>query len=155
MTRLAVALGLMWCAMPLVGAAAQLIDVRPAPAQGCKGTPTADSTIYDAEEAAPGPQLRAFGRLEYPTALREAGVNGGVTLAYVVNADGRIDSSVVAMSASDSAFIAPARATVLASRFWPGCRAGIPVRVQVTQSFRFEAKHFDSRGFLIRPKGGG
>ena len=91
-----------------------------------------------------------------PTALREAGGKGGVTLAYVVNADGRTDSSnVVVMNASDSTLIAPARAVVVGSRFWPGCRAGIPVRVQVTQSFGFEAKNYDSRGFLIRPKGGG
>ncbi|MBL0179620.1 MAG: energy transducer TonB [Gemmatimonadetes bacterium] len=143
-------------AIPLLGVAAQQIDVRPAPSQGCTGAPTADSTIYDADEASPGPQLRSFRRLEMPTALREAGGKGGVTLAYVVNADGRIDSSnVVVMTVSDSAFIAPARATVLGSRFWPGCRSGVPVRVQVTQSFGFEAKNYDSRGFLIRPKRGG
>lgn len=91
-----------------------------------------------------------------PTALRDAGGKGGVTLAYVVNADGRVESSnVVVMNASDSTLIAPARAVVVGSRFWPGCRGGIPVRVQVTQSFGFEAKNYDSRGFLIRPKGGG
>ena len=151
-----IALALLWCGVPFLGIAAQQIDVRPAPPEGCKGTPTADSTIYDAEEASPGPQLRSFRRLEMPTALREAGGKGGVTLAYVVNADGRVDSSnVVVMTVSDSTLIAPARAVVVGSRFWPGCRAGIPVRVQVTQSFGFEAKNFDSRGFLIRPKGGG
>lgn len=151
-----IALALLWCGLPLLGIAAQQIDVRPAPRQGCTGTPTADSTIYDAEETSPGPQLRSFRTLEMPTALRDAGGKGGVTLAYVVNADGRVDSSnVVVMTVSDSALIAPARATVLGSRFWPGCRAGIPVRVQVTQSFGFQAKNDDSRGFLIRPKGGG
>ena len=143
-----IALAMLWCGLPLLGIAAQQIDVRPAPPEGCKGTPTADSTIYDAEEASPGPQLRSFRRLEMPTALREAGGKGGVTLAYVVIAYGRTDSS-------NSTLIAPARAVVVGSRFWPGCRAGIPVRVQVTQSFGFEAKNYDSRGFLIRPKGGG
>ena len=72
-------------AIPLLGVAAQQIDVRPAPSQGCKGTPTVDSTIYDADEASPGPQLRSFRRLEMPTALRDAGGKGGVTLAYVIN----------------------------------------------------------------------
>ena len=97
-----IVLALLWCGVPLLGIAAQQIDVRPAPPQGCKGTPTADSTIYDADEASPGPQLRSFRRLEMPTALRDAGGKGGVTLA-----------------------------------------AG------------FEAKNYDSRGFLIRPKRGG
>ena len=112
------ALALLWCGVPLLGIAAQQIDVRPAPPQGCKGPPTADSTIYDAEETSPGPQLRSFRRLEMPTALRDAGGKGGVTLAYVVNADGRVESSnVVVMNASDSTLIAPARAVVVGSRF--------------------------------------
>lgn len=149
-------LGMLLCALPMRRATAQQIDVQPAPRQGCTGVPTADSTIYDAEETSPAPQLRSFRRLEIPTAVREAGGKGGVTLAYVINADGKVDgSNVVVMSVSDSAFIAPARATVLGSRFWPGCRSGVPVRVQVTQSFGFEAKNYDSRGFLIRPKSGG
>ncbi|MBK7596348.1 MAG: TonB family protein [Gemmatimonadetes bacterium] len=106
----------------------------------CTG-PVADNRVFAFDEVHVPPAYRDGPAVRYPAALRQAGVSGRATLSYIVNGDGAVDStSVTVVSATNPAFEAPSRTVVAATRFWPGCRDGTPVRTRVTQAIMFDAK---------------
>jgi TonB family protein len=77
----------------------------------------------------------------YPSSLKAAGVEGSVTIEFVIGTNGSADSSSVQIIAADfDAFGESARDAVLQSRFRPGRSNGVPVRVRVRQMVRFLVK---------------
>jgi TonB family protein len=68
----------------------------------------------------------------YPSHLRQAGIQGGVLVAAVVDTLGRIEPySIHPISASHNDFVEPALITVRSCRYRPGRLHARPVRVQV------------------------
>jgi small basic protein len=64
-----------------------------------------------------------------------------VGLTFVVRCDGRADSTtIVVVSATDSAFVAPAIRAVLQSIYRPAVFRGQKVATTVPQSVRFKAE---------------
>ncbi len=74
----------------------------------------------------------------YPGVLRLAGVEGRVTLEFVVGTDGRVEgSSIRVMATTNADFDAPSIEAVRGSRFRPARIGGRPVRQLVSQLVRF------------------
>jgi TonB family protein len=74
----------------------------------------------------------------YPRALEAAGIRGRVVLQYVVDTTGITEpGSVRVMAATDSAFAAPSREAILATRFAPARVRGHVVRQLVRQTLVF------------------
>ncbi len=79
--------------------------------------------------------------LHYPEILRAAGVQGVVVIAFVIDTVGQVEqSSIQVLSASNPAFVAPARAVVVGSRYRPGSVRGIRVRSMAHQRIEFHIK---------------
>jgi TonB family protein len=84
------------------------------------------------------PSLIAPGRLRYPPVLAEAGIDGAVTLTFVIDTAGKIDpSGMEIVSATHPGFIEAAKEVVSTSRFRPARKHGTPVRVRVRQTITF------------------
>lgn len=97
-----------------------------------------DSTVYDTSQVASVPVLRQAPTWEYPRDLRDHGVTGRVAFTVVIGADGLPDSSsIVVDSATNAAFVAPARKSLVGTLFYPACRYGRPVRVRIQQAYAF------------------
>lgn len=106
----------------------------------CSG-PAVDGRVFTSDEIDLPPAYRDGPAVRYPAALRQAGVSGRVTLSYIVNGDGSVDSaSVAVVSSTNPAFEAPSRIVVAATRFWPGCLRGQPVRTRIQQGIMFDVK---------------
>lgn len=74
----------------------------------------------------------------YPAALRAAGIQGGVTARFVVDTNGRVDTSTVEIVKSDHADFATAvREGLPQLRFFPAQVANRPVKQMVTMPFTF------------------
>lgn len=97
-----------------------------------------DQGTYDLESVQEKPQLqngseiqRALSR-NYPPLLRDAGVNGTVTVKIRVNEDGRVDaSSIEIVETSHDAFADATKRTVERMRFRPAKVDGRAVKVWV------------------------
>jgi TonB family protein len=98
-----------------------------------------DTAVYTFDNVDVPPAYRSGPAPRYPAALRQAGVTGRVTLSFVVNGKGAVDSTSLAIvSSTNPAFEAPSRIMMLATSFWPGCRGGKPVRTRVQQAIAFD-----------------
>jgi hypothetical protein len=74
----------------------------------------------------------------YPASLRSRNVTGKVMLSIVVQCDGHVDSSRIAVTyASDTAFIRPAIDAVLRSVYRPGLFRGQEVAASAAQVVKF------------------
>jgi TonB family protein len=73
----------------------------------------------------------------YPPALREVGVQGSVTLRYIVGINGRAEDSIAVTQSTNLAFEAPAIAAVRLARFQAAKIRSHPVRQIVEQVVRF------------------
>jgi len=74
----------------------------------------------------------------YPDLLRQAGIQGKVLLEAVVDTTGRVPAqSIVVVTATNPAFIAPARQALLATLFRPAMVGGKPVRMRVRIPYEF------------------
>lgn len=74
----------------------------------------------------------------YPPVLKSAGVEGRVSLRFVVGADGRTEPATIqVLSSTNKAFEAPAIEAIKKSRFKPAKIRGAPVRQLVDQAVRF------------------
>ena len=88
-----------------------------------------------------GPVPDAPIRPAYPSALREAGVQGRVEVSYIVGVDGRVEpGSFRVLSASHPAFVEPVREALERAVFQPGRIRGRAVRVLVRQTIRFRVQ---------------
>ncbi len=84
------------------------------------------------------PSLLAGGRLRYPTVLAEAGMEGAVTLAFVIDAEGRVEvEGIEVISSTHPGFVPAAKEGVITSRFRPARKGGVAVRVRVRQMVTF------------------
>lgn len=85
------------------------------------------------------PTLVAPGLLRYPAVLQAAGIDGSVTLSFVIDAEGRVEADGVTVVAStDAGFVPAAEEAVLTSRFHPALKSHHPVRVRVRQVITFK-----------------
>jgi protein TonB len=74
----------------------------------------------------------------YPEALREAGVEGQVTLEFVVDTTGRVEGgSVRVLSSAADAFVVSVRDALAGTRYHPALVGGRRVRQLVRQGFVF------------------
>ncbi len=89
---------------------------------------------------------------EYPFALRAAGVEGRVTLRFILGVDGRVEEVFVAKS-NNPWFERPAMDAVLKWRFTPAQRAGRPVRARVQQEVRFHLNGMRGEDYWFIEKG--
>ena len=81
-------------------------------------------------------------QLRYPPALQSAGIGGEVTLTFVVDTSGRVESGTVqVVKSTHPAFEAPAREAVVKELFKPGKLHGQAVRVMVSQRLVFNPAH--------------
>lgn len=99
---------------------------------------TVGTTPYLVNEVDEPPALLIPGPVRYPAVLAAAGIEGQVTLEFVVDTAGRVEAgSVVAVAAAEPRFIPAAIAAAEASRFRPARRHAEPVRVRVRQVVTF------------------
>ncbi len=75
----------------------------------------------------------------YPEILRQAGIEGRVTLEFIIDTLGRAERpSLRIINSAHNLFEAPARQAVLSCRFRPGRIQGRAVRVRVQQPINFQ-----------------
>ena len=109
-------------------------------AAGAQGVPT-----YEASELDEPPRLTNQAEVDrvvernYPSLLRDAGVQGAVTIRLRVLSSGRIDpESVSVVNSTHESFKDSAIRAVWQMRFAPGTLDGAPVAAFVTHTVRFE-----------------
>lgn len=77
-------------------------------------------------------------RAAYPDVLRDAGVEGTVTVRLRVAADGKVDrNSITVVNASHELFAEPAQHAAARMRFRPAERNGTPVATEITVPVEF------------------
>ena len=107
-------------------------------APACVTAVPLDSIIHDTREVTTKPQLRAYPDLHYPDRARREKITGSVVVSFVVGADGLPEaSSIRAIGGFANELNNAAAEFVGASRYWPGCLSGRPVRVRTTQEVNF------------------
>ncbi len=75
----------------------------------------------------------------YPEILRQAGIEGRVTMEFVIDTLGRAERGSIRMvNTAHDLFVAPARETVISCRFRPGRISNRAVRVRVQQPINFQ-----------------
>jgi len=78
----------------------------------------------------------------YPDLLRQAGVQGRVVLEAVVDTTGRVlAQSIAIVSATNPAFVAPARQALLATLFRPAMVGGTAIRMRVRIPYEFAIRN--------------
>lgn len=106
--------------------------------RGLESDSTASGAVFDEAVVDELPTLLVAGQLRYPAVQREAGIEGTVTLSYVIDAEGRVEQDgVEVVSATLPAFVPAAEAAVLTSRFHPAMKRHTPVRVRARQTVTF------------------
>jgi len=102
---------------------------------GGAGGPPSVISVDVADER---PYLLTRPRLEYPSLLRAAGVEGVVMVEVIVDTTGAPEAgSLHVVSSTHAGFEAAARRVVLGARFRPGRWRGRPVRVLIRQPVEF------------------
>ncbi len=82
------------------------------------------------------PALRTPMQLVYPDSLREKGIRGTVTLEFVVDTLGRVESAIRVVQAAHRALIEPAKEMVRSAHYRPGRVHGRAVRVLLATRVR-------------------
>ena len=96
------------------------------------------NAVYQAGDLDEPAQVISQPPPRYPSFLEQAGIPGVVAVQFVIGPQGRVEpGSVDVISATDSAFVAPARESVLGSRFRPARFHGQKVRQLARQTIRF------------------
>jgi TonB family protein len=96
------------------------------------------SELYEATALLQPPERISSPPVMYPRLLMEAGVEGEVTLEFVIGIDGRVEpGSINVISSPNRAFNKPARTVIQGSEFRPGRIDGKAVRTLVRQSIGF------------------
>jgi TonB family protein len=94
---------------------------------------------YDATEVESQVAIETGMRPEYPASLRSSGVEGRVTVEFVVDETGKASpSSLRILSSTNELFAQSVRRAVMQSRFKPASIAGKPVAQLVQQLFVFK-----------------
>ena len=88
-----------------------------------------------------GPEVLSGPLPRYPELLRQAGIQGRVVLEATVDTTGRVELvSVTIVSATNPAFVEPARQALLATLFRPAEVGGQRTRMRVRIPFEFTLK---------------
>ncbi|MBW8771952.1 MAG: TonB family protein [Gemmatimonadetes bacterium] len=96
------------------------------------------SQVFQEAEVDDLPSLVTAGRLRYPPVLAEAGIDGAVTLTFVIDTAGRVDPAAIEiLAATHPGFVAAAEEAVSTSLFHPARKHGAAVRVRVRQRVTF------------------
>ena len=83
----------------------------------------------------------------YPELLRQAGVQGRVVLEAVVDTTGRVlPQSILVVSGTNPAFVAPARQALLATLFRPARVGGKAVQMRIRIPYDFAIRNGMGRG---------
>ncbi len=102
------------------------------------GTATGVSQVLSEADVEVRPERLSGPVPRYPEELRQAGVGGFVLLDFVIDANGRVDSSsITVLESTNGAFVAPATDVIQRSIYQPGELDGKPVSVQVQQRIGF------------------
>lgn len=97
-----------------------------------------DTTVFSDRDLSDSPILVHFPRPIYPPALQLAGIEGAVTITYVVNQAGHVEPGSVTIVSSDRPEMSESvRLSILRAEFKPGRLRGHPVRALVRQTIRF------------------
>jgi beta-lactamase regulating signal transducer with metallopeptidase domain len=100
--------------------------------------PVPDTDLVIAHDNHPVMALPGSAQPRYPDILKSAGVEGGTMAAFVVNADGGIDTSSIKIIYTSHALFAEAfRAAAPTMHFMPAILNGQPVRQLVQEPFVF------------------
>jgi len=103
------------------------------------GTPGNGRVAYDATEVESQVAIETGMRPEYPAQLRASGIEGRVTVEFVVDETGKADASTFRiLSATNDLFAQSVKRAVIRSRFRPASIAGKPVAQLVQQLFVFK-----------------
>lgn len=108
----------------------------------------AEPRVYDARELSQNPTLRSHVEPTYPIALRAQGLEGAVTVEFVVLPDGKVDSPRIVGDAHPL-FAAAALAAVAQWTFQPGRVGNEPVATKVSAPIRFALKPGDPGSIKI------
>ena len=101
------------------------------------GTPGVQG-VYTENDLTDSPVLVHFPQPVYPPALKAAGVEGQVQIAYVVGSDGHVEPESISVVSSDHPLMSESvRVSLRAAEFRPGMVRGVPVRTLVRQTIRF------------------
>lgn len=96
------------------------------------------SGVYLEGDLTDSPVLVHFPEPVYPPALKAAGMEGQVQVAYVVDSGGGVEpGSIVIVSSDHPLMTESVRVSLQAARFRPGKVRGIAVRTLVRQTIRF------------------
>jgi protein TonB len=102
------------------------------------GPPAPRGSVYSTEVVEDRPERIGGPAPLYPEILRQAGIQGQVTVECVVDTAGRAElASVRVVSSTNPLFDTPAREAVAASLFRPGRLGGRTVRVRVLVPLSF------------------
>jgi protein TonB len=94
---------------------------------------------YDENQVDRAVQVTRASTPKYPEALRSVGVEGNVTMRFIVGADGRVEpGSINVLSTPHKLFADAVRAALLNTRYRPAEAGGHSVRQLVEQSFTFK-----------------
>jgi periplasmic protein TonB len=100
------------------------------------GTPT--TAVYEAGALDEPAQVIFQPVPRYPSLLEQAGIPGVVAIQFVIGPQGRVEpASLEILASTDSAFVGPARETILGSSFRPARFHGQVVRQLARQTVRF------------------
>ena len=88
------------------------------------------------KDATTAPEAKKQDAPSYPAKMREAGIEGAVQIAYIVNTKGRTEE-VQVVKATDASFGEACVEAVSKWRFKPGKKDGKAVRVLVVQPMYF------------------
>lgn len=115
------------------------------------GTATGVSQVLSEEDVEVRPERLSGPVPRYPEELRQAGVGGMVLLDFVIDANGRVDSSsITVLEATHDAFVAPATDVIQRSIYQPGEQDGKPVAVQVQQRIGFTTQRRDREALTLQ-----
>ena len=97
-----------------------------------------DPNVYDTTAVNPTPQVIFSPKPTYPPDLQAGGISGQVWFEFIVDQSGDIErDSFRMLSSTDPRFTDAATPTMVATRFCPGVRAGMPVRTRVRRAVTF------------------
>jgi len=98
-----------------------------------------DSVVLASDLSEP-PVILHLVEPKYPKALQEAGIDGVVSVIYVVDAEGDVEpSSITFVSTDYPAMSESVRNSLVGAKFRPGQVRGKPVRTLVRQVIRFSS----------------